>query len=302
MTTNFHTDISAGTATVASVNTPLGQLDSAITNFRDGANTFTQLSVGTDTTLTISAGAITVTRSRHLVDTEAAVASDDLTDINGGVEGDLLLLSIVNAARVVVVKHDTAKIFLAAQTDFSFSAVQQQLLLVHDGTRWCEVQTPTSIVTTPYIRVEDQKAKGTAAGASSATTWHTRTLNTEVQDTGNYASVAANQVTLQAGTYDIRASAPAVACSQHHLVLWNDSDSTLALNGDSAWSASTDSAQCRATVQGRITIASAKAFSLRHYITAALGTNGLGVASNINDPGGSALVEVYAVFEAWKVG
>ncbi|TXH56826.1 MAG: hypothetical protein E6Q97_05700 [Desulfurellales bacterium] len=302
MTTNFHTDLSAGTATTASVNTADGQLDDAITKFRDGVNSFVQVNVGTDTTLTISAGAITITRSRHIVDTEAAVATDDLTDINGGAEGDLLLLSIVNAARQVVVKHNTAKIYLASQTDFTFTAVQEQLLLVHDGTRWCEVQTRTSIVTTPYIRVEDQKAKGTNGGASSATTWHTRTLNTEVQDTGGYASVAANQVTLAAGTYDIRASAPAVACSQHHLVLWNDSDGTLALNGDSAWSASTDSVQSRATVQGRITITSSKAFSLRHYITAALGTNGLGVASNLNDPGAAALTEVYAIFEAWKVG
>lgn len=302
MTTNFHTDISAGTATVASVNTPLGQLDSAITNYRDGANTFVQLSVGTDTTLTISAGAITITRSRHLVDTEAAVASDDLTDINGGVEGDLLILSIVNSARVVVVKHNTAKIFLASQTDFSFSDTRQMLLLVHDGTRWCELQTPTSIVTTPYIRVEDQKAKNTAGGSSSATTWHTRTLNTEVQDTGNYASVASNQVTLAAGTYDIRASAPAYQSHQHHAVLWNDTDNTLALNGTSEIAATTDQIQTRSLIQGRITLASPKAFSIRHYFTSALATYGLGIATNANDPGGASMSEIYTVFEAWKVG
>lgn len=302
MTTNYHTDISAGTATVASVNSPLGQLDSGITNFRDGVNSFVQLSVGTDTTLTISSGAITITRSRHMVDTEAAVASDDLTDINGGAEGDLLILSIVNSARVVVVKHNSAKIFLASQTDFSFSDTRQMLLLVHDGTRWCELQTPTSIVTTPYIRVEDQKAKGTNGGSSSATTWHTRTLNTEVQDTGSYASVASNQVTLAAGTYDIVASAPAQGSNQHRLVLWNDTDGSLALAGTSESNNSTDGVTTRSFVCGRVTIASSKAFSLRHYITTALATYGLGVAANINDPGGSSLIEVYAVFEAWKVG
>jgi hypothetical protein len=278
-------------------------LDSAITNFRDGANTFTQLSVGTDTTLTISAGAITVTRSRHLVDTEAAVASDDLTDINGGAEGDLLILSIVNAARVVVVKHNTAKIFLASQTDFSFSAVQEQLLLLHDGTRWCEVQTPTSIVTVPYFRVEDQKAKGVSGGTPTAAAWNTRVLNTEVQDTGNFVSVASNQVTIQPGTYDLKASAPACQPGQTHLVLWNDTDNTLALNGTSEYSVpSTDSTQIRAFVQGRITLASAKAFSLRQYFANALGTSGLGVTSNLNDPGGAALTEVYSILEGWKVG
>ena len=300
MTTNFHTDISAGTATVASVNTPLGQLDSAITNFRDGANTFTQLSVGTDTTLTISAGAITITRSRHLVDTEAAVASDDLTDINGGAEGDLLILSIVNSARVVV-KHNTAKIFLASQTDFSFSDTRQMLLLVHDGTRWCEVQTPTSIVTTPYFRVEDVKAKNTAGG-TSVVGWQTRTLNTETQDTGNYASVASNQVTLLAGTYDIRASVPSYQSHQFHAVLWNDTDNALALNGTSEISATTDQAQTRSFIQGRITIASSKAFSIRHYCTSALATYGLGIPTNANDPGGASMSEIYTVVEGWKVG
>lgn len=302
MTTNYHTDISAGTATVASVNTPLGQLDSGITNFRDGVNSFNQLSIGTDTTLTIAAGAITITKSRHLVDTEAAVASDDLTDINGGAEGDILALQIVNSARVVVVKHNTAKIYLAAQTDFSFSDTREILLLMHDGTRWCEMQTRTSIVTTPYIRVEDQKTKGTNGGSSSATTWHTRTLNTEVQDTGNYASVASNQVTLAAGTYDIVASAPAQSANQHRLVLWNDTDNTLVLTGTSESNNSTDGVTTRAFVRGRVTIASSKAFSLRHYTTSALATFGLGVAANINDPSATALIEVYAVFEAWKVG
>jgi multisubunit Na+/H+ antiporter MnhE subunit len=301
MTTNFHTDLSAGTATTASVNTADGQLDDAITKFRDGVNSFVQVNVGTDTTLTISAGAITITRSRHIVDTEAAVATDDLTDINGGAEGDLLLLSIVNAARQVVVKHNTAKIYLASQTDFTFTAVQEQLLLVHDGTRWCEVQTRTSIVTTPYIRVEDVKAKNTPGG-TSVVGWQTRTLNTETQDTANVCSLASNQITLIPGTYDIRASAPVYQSHQHHIVLWNDTDNTLALNGTSEIAATSDSSQTRSWIQGRITLASAKAFSIRHYCMAALVTYGLGIASNANDPSGAAMSEVYTIVEGWKVG
>lgn len=302
MTSNFHTDIAAGVATAASVNTPLGALDAAQTGFRDGTNSFNQVSVGTDTTLTIAAGVITITKTRHIVDTEAATATDDLTDINGGVEGDWLLLQSVNAARVVVVKYNTAKIYLSQGADVSLTDPKQVLSLLHDGTRWCQMDAPVTIIGNPYIRVEDQKAKNTAGGTSTATTWHTRTLNTEVQDTGSYASVAANQVTLAAGTYDIKASAPAHAAGQHHLVLWNDTDASLALNGQSASSASTDSVVTTATVQGRITIATSKAFTLRHYITAGEATFGLGIPTNVNDPGGASLGEVYAVFEAWKVG
>jgi hypothetical protein len=59
------------------------------------------LNLGTTTTLTIAAGTITVTRSHHLVDTEAAAATDTLTDINGGAVGDVLYLRSASGARTV---------------------------------------------------------------------------------------------------------------------------------------------------------------------------------------------------------
>ena len=48
--------------------------------------------LGTPTELTIAAGVITRTRSNHTVDTQGDDATDDLDTINGGVEGDILLL------------------------------------------------------------------------------------------------------------------------------------------------------------------------------------------------------------------
>ncbi len=305
MSNNWFDNITDVVALRSGVNTALGQLDDAITKFRDGVHSFVQINFGATTTLTLDAsGIITVTRTRHRVDTLAAAATDDLVTINGFADGDELFLQIVNNARVVVVKHNTGNIFLAGQADLTLTSTSEILHLIYDATtsKWCEAQTRTTLVTAPYIRVEDQKAKGTQGGTSTSTTWHTRTLNTEVQDTGSFASVASNQVTLLAGTYDIRCSVPAFQSSQHRAVLRNDTDGAVALIGTSESSVNTDAVVTRSLIQGRITIAATKAFSIRHYTTVGVATFGLGIASNINDPDGAALVEVYTVFEATKVG
>lgn len=60
------------------------------------------------TTLTIAAGAVTPTVACHLVDTEGAAASDDLTNIitTNHSDGRRLLISMVDAARIVTIKHN----------------------------------------------------------------------------------------------------------------------------------------------------------------------------------------------------
>lgn len=305
MSNNFFTNLVAGVAKRADVNTALGQIDDALTKFRDGVNSFVQLNFGATSTLTLNAsGAITVTRTRHRVDTFAAVASDELETISGGADGDELFLQIVNAARVVIVKHNTGNIFLAAQSDFSFSSVNEVLHLVYDATnaKWMEAQTRTTLVTTPYVRVEDQKAKGTVGGTAAVAAWQTRVLNTEVQDTGGYASVASNQVTLAAGTWDIKVKVPGLQCGFHRAVVRNDTAGAVVLIGASGFVGGGDATEAHTFVQGRVTIASPAAFSVRHYTQLATGgTSGLGVAANINDPDGAGMLEVYTVFEAWKV-
>jgi len=55
----------------------------------------------------ISEGVLAVSASRHLVDTEASAASDDLHSITGGVSGQFLVLRTVSGARGVVIKHSS---------------------------------------------------------------------------------------------------------------------------------------------------------------------------------------------------
>ena len=53
--------------------------------------------------LTISSDAITVTHTNHRIDTEGAAATDDLQTINGGKDGDILVLSTVSSSRDVTI-------------------------------------------------------------------------------------------------------------------------------------------------------------------------------------------------------
>ena len=89
--------------------------------------------------LTIASGAITVTTSYSRVDTEASAATDDLNTINGGVDGQRLVLSAAAGARTVVVKDGAGNIRTAG--DFSLDNTQDTIELIFNGSvnEWYEI-------------------------------------------------------------------------------------------------------------------------------------------------------------------
>ena len=143
-----------------------------------------------------------------------------------------------------------------------------------------------------FLHVRDEKATTNNAGASAAGN-QTRTLNTVVTNTITGASLAANAVTLPAGTYRIFASAPAANSSSHRVRLLNTTDAAVALFGTSEYAAAS-TIQTSSIIEGRIVIAAAKTFNLQHFIGTAQATFGLGVA--VSD----TFIEVYATLMIWK--
>lgn len=157
MTVNHHTAIAASSEiTSAAVNDRLSDLDAAITNIESGGTALTGLNVGESTTLTISGGAVTRTVIAHDIDTEAAATTDDLTTINGGAEGDILLITATSASRVVTVKHGTGNISLYSKMDKILDDVRKTITLKYDGSQWCEIAglatTPTTYPTAAPFR------------------------------------------------------------------------------------------------------------------------------------------------------
>lgn len=95
------------------------------------------LNLGANNTLTIASDTITATKSYHLVDTEAAAATDNLSTINGGSTGDILVLRSANSARDVTLKDGTGNLALAG--DFTLDNVQDTITLMSTGTTWLEL-------------------------------------------------------------------------------------------------------------------------------------------------------------------
>lgn len=144
-----------------------------------------------------------------------------------------------------------------------------------------------------YILIQDQKAQNTAGGTFTNGAWQTRTLNTIVSDAGGHAALAANQITLQPGTYRVFAHAPAYIVSGHQTRLRNITDGTTIATGTSERSAAGDAVQSRSMLHGRFTIASAKVIELQHQCATTRATDGFGFPNNFT-------TEVYATAEFTK--
>lgn len=104
---------------------PAGSLTDVKTRLAVSLTAAGYLAFQAATGLTISSGAITVSRNVHTIDTEGGGASDDLDTINGGATGFVLFLRTTNSARDVVVKHGTGNITCAEGADFTLSSADQ---------------------------------------------------------------------------------------------------------------------------------------------------------------------------------
>lgn len=95
------------------------------------------LSLGALVELTISSGAVTITKAFHSIDTESDAATDDLGTINGGFPGMILIISAQNDSRTVVVKDGTGNLSLSG--DFTMDHSGDTLMLVKTSGNWREI-------------------------------------------------------------------------------------------------------------------------------------------------------------------
>lgn len=143
------------------------------------------------------------------------------------------------------------------------------------------------------ISVADYKSSGTGGGSSVAG-FQTRTLNTILTNTLN-ATLSNNEVTLDAGTYVVYASAPCLQGDSHRISVENG-DGSIRLLGTSEYNSVTNSAQTSSVVGFKVfTITQQDTFKISHYIFAGISNNGLGIATLDNRS------SVYAQLTFWKV-
>lgn len=122
----------------------------------------------------------------------------------------------------------------------------------------------------------ETQANGTQGGASVATTFTKRTLNTTVTNTVTGASIAASVITLASGTYRVFCMSPFYNVTGVAIRLRNTTDSTTTLASVNTYFAGT--AGGYAQFDGVFTIAASKNFEVQYYCNTAVALNGLGVA------------------------
>lgn len=148
-----------------------------------------------------------------------------------------------------------------------------------------------------YAEFQEQQASGTPSGNTTilGATWTQRVLNTTMANTIAGASLTSNQITLPAGTYQIRAfssSAGNGTTGRSAIRLRNITDSTTPIVGANTANPANSTINATPQLSGTITLAASKVLELDVYSTTT-GSGGNAITS------GEA--EVYTDVQIFKV-
>ena len=192
---------------------------------------------------------------------------------DGIVDTDMLAASAVNAGKIATSAVTEAKI-----ADDAVTAAK----LSYKGF-------------VSYAIIGDQKTNSTNGGTFTSGAFRTRDLNTEFADPDGIVSISSNQFTLAAGTYFLRASAPALQVNRHCIRLHNVTDDSLVAEGITNMAASGSTVQTNALLMTRFTITGSKAFEIRHRSSLTNDGDGFGQQADV-----VASVSIYTVVEIFK--
>lgn len=126
------------------------------------------------------------------------------------------------------------------------------------------------------FHAREEQATTVAGGASSAGN-NTRVLNTLLTNDIPGATLIANQISLNAGTYEVLIYATGNRTDQQRVSLYNVTDAAIEVLGSNQFAQDSNPQQNHAICFGRFTLAAAKTLEVRHYIQVALATEGLGL-------------------------
>lgn len=130
------------------------------------------------------------------------------------------------------------------------------------------------------FHAREEQAANTAGGGSSVGQ-NIRVLNTLLTNDIPGATLIANQISLNAGTYEVLAYAPGYRPDRHRLNLYNVTDAAIEVIGGVQFSQNATSFQQNHVVCfGRFTLAATKTLEMRHYMQKARSTDGLGLPVN----------------------
>lgn len=265
-------------STVNLIPGPQGPSGANGTNGTNGVDAFTSLTAG----FTMPAEGANATAT---VASTAMLASGETVFLQGC--GFLQVQVVVNSTQVTLQNLRNAAT-LAYQSNVAPGVViAAGALLVPGG-----IQGPAS--SSFYALYQHVLADGTSAGDFSSGAWRTVPLNTEQIDTGSVGTIAANQVSLIAGTYRCRWRSYGYQVDGFQSRLWNVTDAALIALGSVAKAAAADTTMAVSIGETRFTLAAAKTIEIDAKCTTTKLASGFGIAASMG------LGEVYASLELSK--
>ena len=144
-----------------------------------------------------------------------------------------------------------------------------------------------------YAIITHEKSNNTHGSSLSTGSYSTRELNTEVADPDGIVSISGNQFTLQAGSYLIDSMSIIHRGNQSQSRLYNATDSSVVQYGMSVHSSDGNSGNVLSPVVARVTIGSAKAFSIQSRVSNTDGENS-GLANNFGN------TQIYTIIKIFK--
>lgn len=203
-----------------------------------------------------------------------------------------------NGANWTAVKNELAKTVAPTATDDSASGyvvgsrwidtTADKEYVCLDATTSAAVWTETTGTgggggATSKAILVDEKTTGTAGGGTSIG-WNSRDLNTEQSDPDGIVSIASNEFTPIAETFDITVDAIAGASAMRHRIrLFNVTGASVVKEGLSTGSSSNTQRDI-ATLKARFTANGTDAYRIDHYTSVARGTDGFGLAVSDGSP------------------
>lgn len=173
-----------------------------------------------------------------------------------------------------------------------------------NSTTTCTVNTTTCSSANSFnpdmVIYAHQTANAVDGGTLTAAAWQTRVLNTTLyskDSVGGTFSLAANTITLAAGTYLVEATSAAHSVGRNQIRFRNTSDNTTAIVGASVYADVGSNTDSYTTITGTVTIASSKNFQLQQYSESTGTTNGFGV----KNLAGMAEVNIFATVKITKL-
>jgi hypothetical protein len=143
----------------------------------------------------------------------------------------------------------------------------------------------------PDVVLEDQKAAASHGGTFTSGAWRTRTLNTEVRDSGGLCTLSSNEFTFTVAGW-VEWSAPGMEVSSHQTRLYNVTDAVATAAGTSENAFDAQGIATRSC--GGAAVVAGKAYRIEHQCSSTQADFGFGGGS------GFAANEIFTRVQFWR--